>query len=105
MKFEFLCKKMKSSKIVRIEDDNDDNDDDDNVDDEFFLQNGLLRKAFNFISSWNHWQRFTPSQISNMLRAKFEPCIEPQSILCQMKFCSSDNHYITVPSKTLGLKA
>ena len=90
---------MKSSKIVRTDDEKDDKDND-----ELFLQNGLLRKAFNFISSWNHWQRFTPSQISNTLRAKFEPCVEPESILCQMKFCSSDNHYITVPSKTLGLK-
>ena len=33
----------------------------------------VRRKAFNLISSWDHCQRSTPSQISDMPRAGFEP--------------------------------
>ena len=31
------------------------------------------RKAFSFISSRDHWQRYSPSRISEMLRAGFKP--------------------------------
>ena len=31
------------------------------------------RKAFSLISSWDHCQRSSPSQISDMLRARYEP--------------------------------
>ena len=48
-------------------------DDDDNDDDELFCGMADRRKAFSLISSQNHCQRSSPSQISNTLRAGFEP--------------------------------
>ena len=50
-----------------------DDDDDDDDDDEMFLWYGWPTKAFSLISSWNHCQRYSPSQISDMLQAGFEP--------------------------------
>ena len=42
---------------------------------EFFFFCGMVdqQKAFTLISSWHHCQRSSPSWISNMLRAGFEP--------------------------------
>ena len=51
----------------------DDDDDDDDDDDEMFLWYGWPTKVFSLISSWNHCQRYSPSQISDMLQAGFEP--------------------------------
>ena len=55
--------------VQRSSDDHDDDDDDDDDDDE--LLNGSPTK--DLISSWDHCQRFSPSQISNMLQAKLKP--------------------------------
>ena len=32
-----------------------------------------LRKALRLISKWNHYQRFSPLQISDKRQARFEP--------------------------------
>ena len=55
------------------------------------------RKAFSLISSWDHCQRFSPSQISDMPRAGFETSAEPEITLRWLKLCSSDNHYTIIP--------
>ena len=55
------------------------------------------RKAFSLISSWDHCQRFSPSQISDMQRAGFETRSEPEITLRWLKLCSSDNHYTIIP--------
>ena len=47
--------------------------DDYDDDDEMFLGYGWPTKAFSLISSWDHCQRYSPSQISDMLQAGFEP--------------------------------
>ena len=54
------------------------------------------RKAFGLISSRDHCQRSSPSQISDTPRAGFEPAQNLSSELCWMKVCSNDNHYTTV---------
>ena len=51
------------------------------------------RKAFSLISSREHCQRSSPSQISDTRGAGFEP----EFRLSWMKMCSSDNHYTTAP--------
>ena len=67
------------------------------------------RKAFSFISSRDHCQRSSPSRVSNMPRAGFEPVQNLSSGLAEwscavvitatprrhMTLCSSDNHYTT----------
>ena len=49
-----------------------DDDDDDDDDDEFFCGMVDRRDGFSLISSRNHFQRFSPSQISNTPRAGFQ---------------------------------
>ena len=49
------------------------NDDDDVDDDELFCGRVELQKEFSLISSQDHCQRYSSSQISNMPRAGFEP--------------------------------
>ena len=56
------------------------------------------RKAFSPISSRDHCQRSSPSQISDTPRARFETCAEPEFRLRCMKLCSSNNHYTTEPT-------
>ena len=51
----------------------DDSDDDDDDDDEFFCGMVDRRKAFSFISSWNHCQRSPPSRIADTPQAEFKP--------------------------------
>ena len=53
------------------------------------------RKAFSLISSRDHCQRFSPSQISDTLRAGFEP---------SKNLRNSDNHYTTAPHHHHHLK-
>ena len=53
------------------------------------------RKAFSLISSWDHCQRSSSSQISDTPRAGFEYA-EPESRLFWLKLCNNDNHYTTV---------
>ena len=57
------------------------------------------QKAFSLISSPDHCQRSSPSQISHMQQAGFEPAQN----LSWMKLCSSNNHYTTasIPSQFL----
>ena len=47
------------------------------------------QKVFSLISSQDHCQRSSLLGISDTLRARFEPAL----------WCSSDNHYTTVPQK------
>ena len=53
----FIC----TQHIVQLRDD----DDDDN---ELFLRNGHQQKALSLSPSWNHCQKFSPSQIFSTLR-------------------------------------
>ena len=50
-----------------------DDDDDDDDDDELFCGMADLWKTFGLISSWDHCQRSSPSQISDILWTGFEP--------------------------------
>ena len=54
------------------------------------------RVASSLVFSQEQCQRFSPSQISDMLRAEFEQ--EPKFRLCQMKLGNSDNYYTTAPT-------
>ena len=54
------------------------------------------RNAFSFISSWEHCQRSSPSQIWHTA-SRVWTCAEPEFRLSSMKLCSSDNHYTTAP--------
>ena len=49
-----------------------------------------------FTSSWDHCQRFSPSQISNTMNRVWT-CTESEFRLRWMKLCSSDNHYTMAP--------
>ena len=59
------------------DDDNDDDDDDD--DDELFLRNGWPTKVIKSISCRVHFQRFSPSQISNTSHAGFKTTLNQRS--------------------------
>ena len=41
----------------------------------------VQQKAFGLISGWDHFQKFSPSQISNMLKVGFEPVQNLRSVL------------------------
>ena len=57
------------------------------------------RKMFSLISSWDHCQRSSPSQISDTPQAGFEPAQNQVLFrLTWMKLCISDNHHATEPS-------
>ena len=55
-----------------LNDDDDDDDDDDDYD-ELFCGMVYRQKILSRISSWDHCQRSSPSRISDMPRAGFEP--------------------------------
>ena len=58
------------------------------------------RKAFRLISSRDHWQRSSPSWMSDITLAGFEYA-QNKFRLCWMILCSSDNHYTTVPQTVI----
>ena len=55
------------------------------------------QKTFSLLSSRDHCQRSSSSQISNTPRAGFDPAQNLSSDLVLLKLCSSDNHYTTTP--------
>ena len=60
------------------------------------------QKAFSFITNQVHCQRFSPSQISDTLRAGFEPALKQSSDFVEwMRSCRSDTHYSTVPQASV----
>ena len=57
-----------------------------------FLQMVDQRKALSLVSSREHRQRYSPSQISDTPRNRIWTCAEPKFRLCWMKLCISGNH-------------
>ena len=67
------------------------------IDELFLCYDWSTKGVYNLISSQDHCQRSSPSWISVMLQAGFEPVQNLSFRLSWMKLCSSDNHYTTVP--------